>query len=292
MKDNIIKLATWNLLWTDYDYMARLEEASLHLTTADIICLQEVREDDKFHVGVELSKLLNLNISANVPFIDNLSHPAETSEVKTYLVILSKYKTLESGYLDTKLGDYGTIAYTVLDTDHRPTLVITAHLQWRGDREYDRLTQAEAINDFAVKKELEIIEKYNSTPIVVLAGDFNTEPKSQTIAYLTGKYARDNKSQTYWVDSWDFLRKEDSGFTTSPKFNHLAKDIASRHVYDPDLVPSRRIDYIMVKGWAYGNPGHPLGIELLGDVPRGGKPLPSDHYGLIATLWNPPPQDV
>lgn len=288
MYNSKITIATWNLLWQDFDYLNRVEEASLWLKDADIICLQEVRQDSVNFVGDLLSKKLNLKISAQVPFAESLVDQTEPEPIATYLVILSNYGVLESGSIETPNEDYKFVAYTILDTPHRPTLVFSAHLQWKANREFERFLQVEKIALFAEEKEEEITIKYGVQPIVILAGDLNTVPESKTIQYLSGMEPTSIENQTYWVDSWSFLRKGEEGYTTNPKTNYLASIIAKKHVDNPDLVPGRRIDYILLKGWVYGAAGHPLKINLIGVEPRNNKPLPSDHYGLKLDIWNPP----
>ena len=50
-----------------------------------------------------------------------------------------------------------------------------------------------------------------------------------------------------------------------------------------DLEPSRRIDYVFA-GWPKaGGRGHVLGCEVVGTEPVDGI-VPSDHYGVLATL--------
>jgi endonuclease/exonuclease/phosphatase family metal-dependent hydrolase len=287
MEKNTIKLATWNLLWGDYDYKARFEEAAEHLREADIVCLQEVREDNSYHIGIELAKYLNLKVSANVFFSDQSFDTSTSETIRTYLAILSKYETLESGLSELGSGEYGVVAYSILNTEHRPTLVITAHLQWGGEQEYNRLVQAELINNFARKKEAEMIKKYNTNPITILAGDLNTEPTAQTINYLAGKYARNLEDQTYWVDAWSFANPGDEGYTSVPAENQIAYKVGLSHVLEPNMIPARRIDYVFIKGWTYGKPGHALAAKLLGTRSLLGETLASDHYGILVDLWNP-----
>jgi endonuclease/exonuclease/phosphatase family metal-dependent hydrolase len=284
-----LKLATWNILWTDFDFDKRIDEIAANLFGIDIVCLQEVREDSVFHAGEELANKLGLSMVSNSHYATS-DKPKYEMGVKINSVILSKYPAIESGIVDTKNGDYGLIAFALLDTPYRPTLVFSAHLDWGGEKEFERLAQVKSINEASDLYLERIKRKYGSDPIVVIAGDFNTEPDSQTIAYLRGKQAYVQENQAYWVDAWAAANPGADGYTSVPSENDLAYKVGAAHVFEPSMIPPRRIDYIFVKGWAYGKPGHALSAELLGTRSLLGDTLGSDHYGIVAELWNPAPQ--
>ena len=289
--DSNLKVATWNILWTDFNFEKRIEEITANLLGVDIICLQEVREDSIFHAGQELAAKLGIKMVSNAHYATS-DKPKYDMGIKINSVILSKYDAIESGVVDTKNGDYGLIAFALLDTPHRPTLVFSAHLDWGGEKEFERLAQVKSINEASQLYLERIKRKYGADPIIVLAGDFNTEPDSQTILYLEGKQATVQENQAQWVDAWGLANPGSEGYTSVPSENELAYKVGQAHVYEPSMIPPRRIDYIFVKGWAYGKPGHTLSAELLGTRSLLGETLGSDHYGILAELWNPTPKSL
>lgn len=285
--NNTLKIATWNVLWPDLGFNKRLPEIAANLSDADIICLQEVREYSESHAGEEISKKLDIPVVSSVHYAtsDNVKYELG---IKEYLVILSRYPAIENGVLDTKTGDYGLVAFALLDTPYRPTLVFSVHLEWGGEKEFQRLEQIKEINIFSTSYLKKIKEKYGLSPIVILCGDFNTEPGSQSVMYLSGKQASSANNQAYWIDAWRFANPGLEGYTSAPSENNLAHKIGEAHVYNPSMLPSRRIDYIFVKGWAYGGPGHPMKANLIGSRSLLGETLGSDHYGVLVEIWNPP----
>lgn len=53
------------------------------------------------------------------------------------------------------------------------------------------------------------------------------------------------------------------------------------------LVPERKIDYIFVQGWIYGQIGSPSNVSLFGSTLTTDGHEISDHYGVIADIWLP-----
>lgn len=284
---NNIKIATWNLLYAGWDTRKRLEEASANLFDMDIVCLQEVRSDNVIHAAEVLAQKLGMRVSSTVKY-DTSTNPKYGAGVEVCSAILSKHKTIESGYIELAVGRNRFAAFSLLEIEDTLVLVFSAHLDWGGEKEYERLEQAKSLNEAATLYQRRIIQHYNKEPIIILAGDFNALPDSQTIRYLTGKYSPIQENQAYWIDAWAAVHNsEEGGHTSSPKENHLAKRVAEDFVIDPDKIPNRRIDYILVKGWTYGKRGFPLSCEVIGKVPLLSNTLASDHFAVAAELWNP-----
>ncbi len=112
-------------------------------------------------------------------------------------------------------------------------------------------------------------------------GDFNAAPDADEIRFLTGLCALDGKT-VYFADAWTFAG-QGPGYTFD-RNNHYA---AKAHE------PSRRIDYIFVRGPDRQFRGEPLRAELAfnavslstSSVATAGEPVwPSDHFGLFADL--------
>jgi endonuclease/exonuclease/phosphatase family metal-dependent hydrolase len=109
----------------------------------------------------------------------------------------------------------------------------------------------------------------------ILCGDFNAEPTSDEIRFLTAKAVIDGRS-TYFQDSWAVIH--DRGGVTWDPANDLAAEANE---------PPQRIDYVFV-GEAHrgtNGAGRVIGASLAFDEPRTGT-FASDHYGLsVDVAW-------
>ena len=104
-----------------------------------------------------------------------------------------------------------------------------------------------------------VVNTARGKPFVV-AGDFNAEPDSAVIRFLTGHLALKGERGT-WLDAWALLHPDEPGFT-SPARN-----------------PRERIDYIFV------SPSMKVReIALAAMEPNAQGIYPSDHCGLAAEL--------
>lgn len=124
--------------------------------------------------------------------------------------------------------------------------------------------------------------------ITVLAGDFNATPASSTVRYLKGLQALEQDS-TYWVDAWETAGDGGPGWTFEPDNPWVIATERLVGITGSGMQPARRIYYVLVRGWAHGRPGSPLSARRVCDTPAGpAQVLPSDHYGVLADLWDPP----
>jgi endonuclease/exonuclease/phosphatase family metal-dependent hydrolase len=106
----------------------------------------------------------------------------------------------------------------------------------------------------------------------VVAGDFNAEPDSNAVRYLSGLASLDGTS-VYLQDAWRLAGDGGSGITWSNRNPHAALD----------QEPDRRIDYIFSGFRGRGGGGRPVECRVVADEPAGGI-WPSDHFGLLAVL--------
>lgn len=261
-----IRVVTWNVLSDDYQQSERLKNIAAHLGSIkpDIILLQEVWEgaaqaladQTNYHMAGQTSGTYSNAILTRTT-------PTEESQV-----------TVLPG--TTALGEpIQAIHATVTSKTGRTWHAISTHLSWGGNTEHYRLAQAVAIDQLVQQR-----DQQNSDAVTVLGGDFNCTPESSTLGYLTGKLPHNNTS-TYWVDAWEKAGQGDG--TTSDPDNVLARRIAGMvGISEPALLPKRRIDYLLVAGYAHGRPGCPLACHV--DQPPG----TSDHGAVVAELWDPP----
>jgi len=104
-----------------------------------------------------------------------------------------------------------------------------------------------------------VVEMAEDRPFV-LTGDFNAEPESAPIRFLTGHLALRGQCGSL-VDAWAFLHPDDPGFTS------------------PTWKPRERIDYVFVSPSVKVHK-----ITLAATEPNAQGVYPSDHCGLLAEV--------
>jgi endonuclease/exonuclease/phosphatase family metal-dependent hydrolase len=117
----------------------------------------------------------------------------------------------------------------------------------------------------------------------ILCGDFNAEPESDEIRFLSSLCALDGRT-TFWQDAWR-VAGDGSGLTQDWRTDPIA---AAMNIH------RKRIDYVFV-GDPFGREegaGRVLGAEVVFDEPLTGV-LASDHAGLVVDIRWPgrPPID-
>lgn len=165
----------------------------------------------------------------------------------------------------------------------RDVIVISAHLLWGGLAEPQRLQQADAIDQA-------VADRFARLDIpVVLGADMNCVPHSATNRFLTGLEPYQGRV-AQWTDVWEAVA--DGPGVTSSSRNVWARQVATRHGFvDPSAMPDRRIDRVLVRGYAFGRPLSPLQAFVLDEHALAPFDLPfppSDHWGVVADLWDPP----
>jgi endonuclease/exonuclease/phosphatase family metal-dependent hydrolase len=149
--------------------------------------------------------------------------------------------------------------------------VYSTHLQPQRQQAYHRVRQVLFIDD-AVRR---TCDPSASMP-PILCGDFNAEPASDEIRYLTGNAVIDARS-TYFQDAWAVIH--DGGGATQDPANDL---------YAGLNLPPKRIDYVFV-GDPFlrpGGAGRVISATLAFDKRRTGA-FASDHYGLSVDITWP-----
>lgn len=165
----------------------------------------------------------------------------------------------------------------------RDVLCVSTHLIWGGHLEHRRLLQADALDRG--------ITRYvgDASLPVVLGGDFNCLPTSSTARFLTGLEPY-HEHTAQWVDVWDVVG-HGAGSTSSAQ-NVWARQVAAQHGFlDPYALPDRRIDRLLVRGYAHGRVLSPLQAFVLDETylkHYSDSFPPSDHWGVVADLWDPP----
>lgn len=149
--------------------------------------------------------------------------------------------------------------------------VFNTHLDWQFHKGYIREQQVRFIVDQVTR--LAPTEHGASAAFPpILLGDFNAEPQSDEIRWLGGYTTRLGKS-VYFADCFAVAGDGSPGHTFA-RSNKLA---AIAHE------PSRRIDYVFVRGPDRTFRGEPLSTRVVFDRPTDGL-FPTDHYGVLAEI--------
>lgn len=285
-----MRFATWNILGDKLNRAERLAIIAERIREYDFVAIQEVVLDEgqALNTANVLGHLTSMKVASCISGeIPNLV----SGEIQG-TAILSRYEIFESNIsifapikrTGDKFQEYRQYAACILRAPNgRLVLVCSVHFPWGAHNEARRLEHALSI-DIQISK---ILQKLPAGTIAVLVGDFNCTPESETMRFLKGNAVYKQQS-TFWVDIWDDKGKE-SGYTFDPRIeNSSLKETAFRSgIKDPIMMPPRRLDFILLKGWVYGRPGSPLLASIIGNSPSENGLFGSDHFGLEAEIWNP-----
>ncbi len=161
------------------------------------------------------------------------------------------------------------LLYALVDAPCGRVPVFVTHLSWQLHRSDVRQQQVAMI---ATKvRELAPTDKDGGFPPIIM-GDFNAEPDSDEIRYLRGYNARLGRS-VYFADC--FAAAGDG----SPGYTYARENPFALRAHEP----SRRLDYIFVRGPDDRYRGEPLSARVCFDEQVDGV-FPSDHFGVVASI--------
>ncbi len=271
-----LSILTWNLMGHDRIWRERLELVAeeIRFWRPQVVCLQETSIREGVNTAELLSSLTGLSLVTQSSF----EHVPQSTAILSSLEVRAKGNVIFAPYPTMKWRDSFTHA-SLLSPSGRLWHVGSAHLAWGSQVEPARLAQTENIVALFEEKERGTSAEQAS----VLAGDLNTLPDRPAAAYLTGRYL--GTPATMWVDAWEAVG-DGEGATSTPDNYWSEASALDVGIVKSTALPHRRIDYIFTKGYAYGRPGTPLRAHLVG-LQKGSLPPPSDHYGVIADLWDP-----
>ena len=272
-----LRIATWNIDAREAERSSRLKTIveSLKPFDLDALCLQECWEG----ASEEIAYALGMNTG---------SYYEAPSGAKYGNAVLSRYPLVNSIPIEhavlPRMGEKPNpstlVALTIESPSGRLWRIGSTHLCWGGFGEGVRLGQVQEIERLAKQA-----EKHSPQELVqVLTGDFNAQPQSATLRYITGLDPDKDGESTLWVDAWA-TRETAPGYTSTNDNPMTAWIAKSQGILNPEFLPNRRIDYILTRGFAYGRAGSPISVKLL-DRPHNGE-YGSDHYGVVANLWDP-----
>jgi endonuclease/exonuclease/phosphatase family metal-dependent hydrolase len=183
--------------------------------------------------------------------------------------ILSKHPLAETASLPLPSPeglDTRTVAFARVLLPHGPMPVFVTHLTFQLHLGHARCEQVRALVEH-----VKTLAPVDSPPPVVM-GDLNADPDSDEIRFLRGLTPLGGTS-VYFADCWLATGNTSAGFTYD---RNNAYALRSRE-------PSRRIDYIFVRGPDRSLRGEPLSCTLALTEQVGGV-WPSDHYAVVAEI--------
>ncbi len=183
--------------------------------------------------------------------------------------ILSKHPLVDTQTLPLPSPeglDTRTVAFARVDLPHGPMPVFVTHLTFQLHLGHERIKQVRALVEHV--KALAPVDG----PPPVLMGDFNADPDSDEMRFLRGLTPLGGTS-VYFADCWSTTGNLEPGYTYD-RSNAYA--LRSRE-------PSRRIDYIYVRGPDRSLRGEPLSCKLALTESVDGV-WPSDHYAVVAEI--------
>ena len=273
-----IELSSINLLDAAETIGERLPRlvAGLRELGSDVVALQEVLPSaegaDALHEPtVEALADAGLLVAVHGSFADGRTNAIAYRERVLTLIEAGDLGLGEQPQLRWQVPGVAYAVFEPVGEPGRRFAVISAHLAWGAEQGGARLANAVRIEQHAA----DLASRYPGL-LVFAAGDFNEVADGAALQYLTGKLIVDGMP-SFWVDLWDLLRRGDEGYTSIPSSHYAMLTARSVGIENAGLTPSRRLDYILVRGWAYQSLGATPDIETWGDAAAGDV---SDHLGL------------
>lgn len=183
--------------------------------------------------------------------------------------ILSKYPLVDGASLPLPSPeglDTRTVAFARVEAPHGPMPVFVTHLTYQLHLGHSRCEQVRALIEH-----VKVLAPVDGPP-PVLMGDFNADPDSDEMRYLRGMTPLGGTS-VYFADCWTATGNTSPGYTYDRRNTYALR---SRE-------PSRRIDYIYVRGPDRSLRGEPLSARLALDECVDGV-WPSDHFAVVAEI--------
>jgi endonuclease/exonuclease/phosphatase family metal-dependent hydrolase len=270
-----LRIVTLNV-WNTEGGAGRLRAINRELQRLkpDLIAFQEVVQNQKVNSldilldGMQLQRTHQADLqSFEPPFADRYGGSA----------VATRWPHRAVDVLDLRLPDaadvpWATLAVVVQVPGEGELLFIGATAAWRFGAEAARERQAVAVTD---------LDARHRCPLpTIIAGDFNANPDSASIRYLTGRQSLAGQSVCYH-DAWS-VAGEGPGHTWTVD-NPNAKRGADEIVRQPGY--RGRFDYVLVGSWD----AHPkaratvTSAKLAFDQPIDGI-WASDHYGLVVDI--------
>ncbi len=174
------------------------------------------------------------------------------------------------GLPDAGDGEKRVALSVTIDAPVGPISLTTTHLNFKLHQGAVRERQVVALGELVLRRR----PRAGFPPILV--GDFNAEPESSEIRYVSGLHALEGRS-LYLRDSWTHAGDGGDGITWSNRNDY------ARPWHEPD----RRIDYVFVGPPTAQGVGRAESCRVVCDELRDGV-WPSDHFGVYVELQTEP----
>lgn len=276
-QDQRLRVATLNLSSNTAFYKDRVK-AVIHEASkksVDVLLLQEIAQTEK-------DTIRNLTQQAGYEYfhISSAITPRQPGAVGSGTGIFSRYPLTNSDEMNlTAMAGATKGAYATVTFNGHHILLMSVHLLRGAENGYIRLKQATLIEETAVRLA-------HDKGRAVIGGTLNDIPDGDSVRYFKGRKASNEIKSAFWIDATEGSKIEDA--PTSRYNSILGREAAENSsIQFPELIPERKVDYLLTRGWVYGTVGMPLDPELFG-ISHSKEGLGvSDHYGVLADFWFP-----
>jgi endonuclease/exonuclease/phosphatase family metal-dependent hydrolase len=272
----VVSVLTLNLWHDSGPYPARrsLVREWIEQLDPDVIGFQEALRSPSFDQVRDLldGMTYHVEFAGAAPFWRDPKHAPGTREVTEFgNAIAARWPITERDVLALPdAGDGETrsaLSVTVSAPQPVGSFSITCtHLHWKFHHSEVRERQVVVACDRVLARR----RRGGFPPLLI--GDFNAEPESAEIRYVTGLQSLRGRSVAL-LDAWRAAGKGGSGITWSN-----ANDYARLN-----LEPDRRIDYVFAGFPRRDGIGQITDCRVVCNEPKGGV-WPSDHFGVYAEL--------
>ncbi len=283
----IVQLNVGSLFEPDWDERRHEIVAWLDRLEPDVVCLQETCESDtKPNTGGWISDHLAGDWHWHFGGFGFGSGILDDESVRFGSTVVSRWPITEHRLHRLPTADDGSftarIGWELLHVVTAGVDVFSTHLAAAPTDAHHRRRQVVAIDDI-----IRVATEAKSPPVpfgqkrpgmpAILCGDFNAEPDSDEIRFLTSLTTFDDRS-TFYQDAWRVAGDHGPGITQDWRVNPIA---ASLNVH------RKRIDYVFVGDpfQRAGDAGRVLSARVVFDEPMTGI-VASDHFGLVVdVVW-------
>ncbi len=243
----------------------------------DVIGFQEVYYRDGYSMAAEICDGLGYGIE-HASAIEYEGYRFGNAVVSRWPIIDVASITLPAG----ERTEGRCAVNATIDAPFGELSFTSTHLNWKLHDGRSRELQVQALADFVISRRPRATPERSGAsgfpPVVV--GDFNAEPDSDEIRFMSGFHSLDGRSVMFY-DAWRVAGDGGPGTTWSNR-----NDFAS-----VALEPDRRIDYIFVGYPRRMTEDHGVGkieaCRVVCDDEVDGV-WPSDHFGVYAELRTEP----
>jgi len=269
MSEGRVRVATVNLFARHGDWPRRRHalQHALRALDADVLALQEAVVDSEGDTAEQLLGDGYDIVHQRQGLVGDGAHRGASVASRWPVRAVHEVDL----HLTDRTHDYscGTVLVEV-DSPVGPLLVGSHGSSWAWWAERERELQA-----VAVVRAVEDRVGDGRVRQVVLGGDFNAEPHTSSMRFLTGRRSLEGMSTAY-RDAWESVHGDAPGHTFDPRNPLTAVD-------EPGLDRGRRIDHLLVRCGDHGPTLRIADARLAVHEPVDGV-QPSDHYGVVADL--------